>query len=118
LAPRLDLLLIALVGTAQGTLGREPDLAQQAPHQDATQAYAELAANDLMYHRARPERELESQLQRILTRDDVIQPSQLTALKLRCRPGRFALLERVDTTFAIERQPLAGLPSDESQRRQ
>jgi hypothetical protein len=96
---------VVLVGAVQRPLRGQAHGAQQPAHAHHAQRDLELAADHLPGHLPRPQRELERQLPRICTDDQLVQPGDLRPGQLR-RPTRHRLgHQRVPATLTELSQP-------------
>ena len=81
LQPRLDQLRIALIGTRQRPLRRQPELAQQSAHRDLREPHLKAAADQLSHHVACPQRKLKLQLHRISRGHRLVNPADRLAIE-------------------------------------
>ena len=114
--PALGRNRVLLIGAAKRLLRAQAELAQQAPDRNDAEQAPEYAANQHAHHLPSPERELETELPRIVVGDDVEKPPELLAIELRLAFRALSKPERFDAAFAISGDLVVDAGSVKSQR--
>src|SRR5215471_4839576 len=97
---------ILLERTVEWLLASETELSQESPYGRAAQLYAEMSPDHDRDHLARPQCKGKPQLQRILLRDCLVDPSDLRSGQLLRPPGNRLCRQRVPPAIAVHRQPV------------
>src|SRR5450631_4903999 len=81
--PLLDKGFVTFACLVQRLLTSDAELSQKPSHGRGAQNHMELILDQLRHHRARPQRKLEFQLQRVLPRHRAVNPLQCPAIEFR-----------------------------------
>ena len=115
LQPLLNQSFVKLLRAMQRLLTSDPKLRQEPPHRRRAQNDVELVLDHLRHHLARPQRERELQLQRILARHRIVNPPHHLAIQLRRTPGQRFRLQPIPAAASIARQPAVNSRSVETE---
>src|SRR5260370_9144581 len=105
LGPLLYQSLVAFPRAVQGLLASDGELRQQSTNRIGTQHDAKLVLDQLCHHGARPQREGELQLQRVLLRYGVVNPFHGARIQFGRSSKKRLGLQRSPSTSPILRQP-------------
>src|SRR5260370_22829563 len=105
LEPLLYQSLVAFLRAVQGLLASDAELRQQSTNRIGTQHNTKLVLDQLCHHRARPQRDGELQLQRVLLRDGVVNPLHAARIRFGRSSKKRLGLKRSPSTSPILRQP-------------
>lgn len=113
LKPLVNGLRVPLVGPPQGTLSGKPKLIKQPANRGLAEFDAIFLGDEVSNHLAGPQREGESELERVAHGYGVVDPLEHLAGELRLAPAPLSRFESVPPAFAIERKPVVnGCPVD------
>ncbi len=99
----------------QWLLTGDPELRQEPPHRRRAQNDAEFVLDQLRHHLARPQRERELQLQRVLARHRIVHPPHHLAIELRRTPGQRFRFQPIPPAAPIAREPAVNSGSVETE---
>ena len=105
LQPLLNESFVALFRAMKRLLTSDPKLREKPAHRHGAQLYTELVLDQLSHHLARPQREHEFQLQRVLARHRIVNPLHLFAVEFRWAPAQRLGFQPIPAALAIARQP-------------
>src|SRR6202162_5097695 len=105
LEPLLYQSLVAFPRAVQGLLASDAELRQQSTNRIGTQHDTKLVLDQLCHHGARPQREGELQLQRVLLRYGVVNPLHGARIQFGRSSKKRLGLQRSPSTSPILRQP-------------
>src|SRR4029077_19898996 len=105
LEPLLDQGLVAFLRAVQGLLASDAELRQQSTNRIGTQHDTKFVLDQLRHHLARPQREGERQLQRVLLRYGVVNPLRGARFKFSRPAKKWVPLQRSPPPSPILRQP-------------
>lgn len=103
--PLLHKGLVTFPCPVQRLLTSDAELSQKPSHGRGAQNHMELILDQLRHHRARPQRKLEFQLQRVLPRHRAVNPLQCPAIEFRWTSRDRLCFQGAPTTTPVLRQP-------------